>query len=55
MDWEIVTEELKRKLNPENVKPARSAGPKGDYIEGWHAMAEASRLFVPDRSCALID
>jgi len=33
------------KLDPANIKPAKSFGPKGDYIEGWHAMAEANRIF----------
>lgn len=50
---------LKAPLNMAHVKPAKSFGPKGDYIEGWHAMAEANRIFgfdgwsyeVPDVSC----
>lgn len=50
---------LKAPLNMANVKPAKSFGPKGDYIEGWHAMAEANRIFgfhgwdyeVPAVSC----
>ena len=45
MDWDKVSQELARKLDPENVRPAKSFGPKGDYIEGWHAMAEANRIF----------
>lgn len=45
MDWAQITIELQRKLDPANVKPAKSFGPKGDYIEGWHAMAEANRIF----------
>lgn len=45
MDWAQITLELQRKLDPANVKPAKSFGPKGDYIEGWHAMAEANRIF----------
>lgn len=36
---------LQAKLNPENVKPPKQYGPKGDYIEGWHAIAEANRIF----------
>jgi DNA recombination protein Rad52 len=47
------------KLNPAHVKPPKDRGPKGDYIEGWHAMAEANRIFgfdgwsyeVPDVRC----
>jgi DNA recombination protein Rad52 len=36
---------LQAKLNPGDVKPAKKLGPKGDYIEGWHAIAEANRIF----------
>jgi DNA recombination protein Rad52 len=36
---------LSAKLNPGDVKPAKTFGPKGDYIEGWHAIAEANRVF----------
>lgn len=40
------TEQLNAKLDPRNVKkPSGSFGPKGDYIEGWHAIAEANRIF----------
>lgn len=45
MDWATITPELQRKLDPASIKPAKSFGPKGDYIEGWHAMAEANRIF----------
>ncbi len=45
MDWDKVSAELNRKLDPAHVKPAKQFGPKGDYIEGWHAMAEANRIF----------
>ena len=45
MDWEEVSKELSRKLDPAHVRPAKEYGPKGDYIEGWHAMAEANRIF----------
>lgn len=37
--------ELQKKLNPAHVKPPKQHGPKGDYIEGWHAIAEANRIF----------
>lgn len=39
------TDLLKAPLNMANVKPPKQYGPKGDYIEGWHAMAEANRIF----------
>jgi len=57
--WSEITTQLEAKLNPVHVKPAKSLGPKGDYIEGWHAMAEANRIFgfgawsyvVPECTC----
>lgn len=59
MDWDAITKELNKKLDPSAVKPAKSFGPKGDYIEGWHAIAEANRIFgfggwhylVPECTC----
>jgi len=46
MDWEIKKPLLEEKLDPKNVvKPSGSFGPKGDYIQGWHAIAEANRVF----------
>lgn len=45
MDWEKVSGDLSKKLDPAHVRPAKQYGPKGDYIEGWHAMAEANRIF----------
>lgn len=46
MNWEAVTTELSKKLDPAHVKkPSGSFGPKGDYIEGWHAIAEANAIF----------
>lgn len=38
-------EQLAEKLNPANVKPPQQYGPKGDYLEGWHVIAEANRIF----------
>lgn len=37
--------ELSKKLDPKHVKPAKTFGPKGDYIEGWHVIAEANKIF----------
>lgn len=45
MDWERVKPLLDAKLDPAFVKPPSQFGPKGDYIEGWHAIAEANRIF----------
>lgn len=48
MDWEAVTAELRRDLDQRHVKPPRQFGPKGHYIEAWHAQAEANRIFGHD-------
>lgn len=45
MDWQQIAPQLAAKLDPAHVRPAKSFGPKGDYIEGWHAIAEANRIF----------
>ena len=49
--------ELKKPLDPAVVtKGGQSAfGPKGDYIEGWHAIAEANRIFGFDGWSYTID
>lgn len=36
---------LEAKLDASNVKPPQQYGPKGDYLEGWHVIAEANRIF----------
>lgn len=38
-------EQLTEKLNSSHVKPPQQYGPKGDYLEGWHVIAEANRIF----------
>lgn len=45
MDWTVATDLLEKKLDPRHVKPPTQFGPKGEYIEGWHAIAEANRIF----------
>lgn len=46
MNWDEITPKLQAKLDPANVKkPSGNFGPKGDYIEGWHAIAEANECF----------
>lgn len=45
IDWNAASEQLSQPLNPKHVKPAQKFGPKGDYVEGWHAIAEANRIF----------
>ena len=44
MDWDKITPELERKLDPKYVKPPPQ-GKYGSYIEGWHAISEANRIF----------
>lgn len=36
---------LQAKLDAGHVKPPQEYGPKGDYLEGWHVIAEANRIF----------
>jgi len=49
MDWEAAKPLLENKLDPAHVrKPESRFGPKGDWIEGWHAIAEANRIFGHD-------
>ena len=45
MDWKAASEELKRKLDPAHVKGRTQGGGQVQYIEGWHAIAEANRIF----------
>lgn len=45
MNKENAIVELEKKLDPRHVKPPKQFGPKGDYIESWHAIAEANRIF----------
>ena len=44
MDWEKITAELEKPLNRVHVKPP-APGKYGDYIEGWHVISEANRIF----------
>lgn len=36
---------LSGKLDASHVRPPQKYGPKGDYLEGWHVIAEANRIF----------
>ena len=45
MDWDKISAELQKPLNSAYVKPPKQYGPKGSYIEAWHAQAEANRIF----------
>lgn len=44
MDWEAIAPKLKAQLNPKHVKKPPQ-GKYGEYIEGWHAIAEANEVF----------
>lgn len=46
VNWDEIKPLLSAKLDPKNVKkPSGNFGPKGDYIEGFHAINEANRIF----------
>ena len=45
MDWQKASAELSRKLDPAHVKGRKQGGGQVQYIEGWHAIAEANRIF----------
>lgn len=45
--WDAAKVELQKKLDPKHVKPAPQ-GKYGSYIMGWHAIAEANRIFGED-------
>ena len=36
---------LSEKLDAAHIRPPQQYGPKGDYLEGWHVIAEANRIF----------
>ena len=42
---EKVNEELSAKLDPSNVKERVQGNTKLSYVEGWHVIAEANRIF----------
>src|SRR5262245_23620808 len=39
------TKQLKAKLDPKHIKTRHAGGNTLHYIEGWHALAEANRIF----------
>lgn len=45
MDWDKASGELQRKLDPSHVKERQQGGSRVSYVEGWHAIAEANRIF----------
>lgn len=45
MDWEAAKTHLTAKLDPAHVKGRKQGGGTVQYVEGWHAIAEANRIF----------
>jgi DNA recombination protein Rad52 len=44
MDWQKITTELNKKLDPDAIRPAPK-GKFGDYVDGYHVISEANRIF----------
>lgn len=44
MDWKALSAELNKKLDPAAIKPAPQ-GKFGDYVDGYHVISEANRIF----------
>lgn len=44
MDWDAITTELQKPLDSKHVKPPPK-GKFGDYVEAWHVINEANRIF----------
>lgn len=44
MDWDKVSTELNKKLDPAAVKPPPK-GKFGDYVDAYHVISEANRIF----------
>ena len=44
MDWDKASEELRKPLDTAHVKPPPQ-GKHGQYVEGWHVIDEANRIF----------
>lgn len=47
MNWDDVKPKLQQKLDPKHVKPA-PRGKFGDYVDGYHCITEANRIFGED-------
>lgn len=45
MNWDEITKELKKPLSPSNVKGRQQSGRKVSYVESWHIINEANRIF----------
>ena len=47
MDWQKITAELQKPLDPAAIKPP-PAGKFGEYVDGYHVITEANRIFGHD-------
>lgn len=45
VDFDKIAPELEKKLDPEHTRQREQAGRKFTYVEGWHVIAEANRIF----------
>lgn len=45
MDWKTVNPRLSAPLDPAHIASRKQGGSEVDYIEGWHVIAEANRIF----------
>jgi DNA recombination protein Rad52 len=44
MDWQKISAELNKKLDPAAIKPPPQ-GKYGEYVDGYHVVSEANRIF----------
>jgi DNA recombination protein Rad52 len=44
LDWDGIATELRKPLDAKHVRPPPQ-GKYGEYVEGWHVIAEANRIF----------
>lgn len=47
MNWDEIRQHLRQKLDPKHIKPA-PRGKYGDYVDGYHVISEANRIFGED-------
>lgn len=47
MDWELVSKDLRKPLDPKHIKPPPK-GKFGEYVDGLHVIREANRIFGED-------
>ena len=47
MDWKKITADLQRPLDPSAIKPPPK-GKFGEYVDGYHVITEANRIFGHD-------